>query len=564
MRKQSIKDGLSVRAISGPHVVVLGFDVTAARKKGLLGFAIHRTNHTKDETVWLQGFKTFQATAPNPPPGSLVSTQQHPIQGFSWGDYTVEPNQDYTYEVTAMYGTPRKLTEGPSVSVDISSPDNDQGTHAIFFNRGSTASQAYARQFGNKDPDKMPPAQKAAALAWLSRGLLEAIVAYLQQAEDKTYALRAAVYEFSYVPVLKEFGAAKKRGVDVQIVYDRRPKGPWKATEAAAKQAGITKLLTHPRTKNPGFIAHNKFIVLLENGKPIQVWTGSTNFTEGGIFGQSNVGHIIRDPKVAATYLDYWTRLSKDPEAAPLREANTTATPSPKDQVPAGSITPIFSPRTDLGALEWYARRLGAAQDSGHLTLAFGISSTLGPPLLKKSAVSRYLILETPGTQASQKALFAKVQKVSSNHIAVGTVLEKSTGDHLGDKLHRWLAERLPDVGNVHVKYLHTKYMLLDPLSDDPTVISGSANFSSASTLNNDENMVVVRGNTDVADVFIGEFMRLFHHFYFRDVADRMATAHSESDDVVPYLEPDDSWTAPYFDAKTAQFAERVLFAARK
>ena len=61
-------------------------------------------------------------------------------------------------------------------------------------------------------------------------------------------------------------------------------------------------------------ISHNKFMVLLKDGKPIEVWTGSTNYTEGGIFGQSYVGHIGRDPVLAKEYLAYWTKLSTDPK----------------------------------------------------------------------------------------------------------------------------------------------------------------------------------------------------------------------------------------------------------
>jgi phosphatidylserine/phosphatidylglycerophosphate/cardiolipin synthase-like enzyme len=49
------------------------------------------------------------------------------------------------------------------------------------------------------------------------------------------------------------------------------------------------------------------------------VWTGSTNITEGGIFGHSNVGHAITDPTIAAAYADYWTQLSTDPSTATLR-----------------------------------------------------------------------------------------------------------------------------------------------------------------------------------------------------------------------------------------------------
>jgi phosphatidylserine/phosphatidylglycerophosphate/cardiolipin synthase-like enzyme len=59
--------------------------------------------------------------------------------------------------------------------------------------------------------------------------------------------------------------------------------------------------------------------------------------------------------------------------------------------------------------------------------------------------------------------------------------------------------------------------MLIDPLSDSPIVVAGSANFSEASTIKNDENMVVVKGNTRVADMYLGEFMRLHTHHAFRE-----------------------------------------------
>jgi phosphatidylserine/phosphatidylglycerophosphate/cardiolipin synthase-like enzyme len=47
-------------------------------------------------------------------------------------------------------------------------------------------------------------------------------------------------------------------------------------------------------------------------------------------------------------------------------------------------------------------------------------------------------------------------------------------------------------------------------------VVTGSANFSTASTNKNDENMLVIRGNTRVADIYLGEFMRIYNHLSFR------------------------------------------------
>ncbi len=56
-----------------------------------------------------------------------------------------------------------------------------------------------------------------------------------------------------------------------------------------------------------------------------------------------------------------------------------------------------------------------------------------------------------------------------------------------------------------------------NPLGTNPLVVSGSANFSEASTTDNDENMLIIRGNPRVADIYLGEFMRLYRHFAFRD-----------------------------------------------
>ena len=47
-------------------------------------------------------------------------------------------------------------------------------------------------------------------------------------------------------------------------------------------------------------------MVKLEDGKPVSVWTGGTNISDGGIFGHSNVAHVIENNRVAKTYLKYW------------------------------------------------------------------------------------------------------------------------------------------------------------------------------------------------------------------------------------------------------------------
>lgn len=570
MRKRDSSGGISVHAISGTNVVSLGFDVTEERRANLLGFAVHRIDHGENEQNWLQSFRTFEATLPNPPAGSIVSTDDHPIQAFWWGDYTAKPGHSYTYKVVPKYGTPGIMTDGPSVSVDIETLNEDVGGHAIYFNRGVAGSQAYARKFGNIAPDDIAdPATKAKAFAWLSRGLEEALLKFIGKADGPDYALRAAVYEFNYLPALTAFGEAAKRA-DVKIIYDRRDNGPFLESEAAIAKAGIGALMI-PR-KVGAAISHNKFIVLLHKGTPIEVWTGSTNFTAAGIFGQSNVGHILRDETVAKAYLDYWTRLSADPPIKDFARANSAAIPNPAGPAPSG-VTALFSPRTDRGALEWYGERMGAATQSLGFTAAFGISSTLAPALLEERDFLRFIMVESEGSKTrakptpanpnpkSQFDVFTEIAAVPNNRIAVGTVLDEPDNDAVGGELQHWLEERLTGL-NTHVKYLHTKYMFVDAMTDDPLVISGSANFSDASTRANDENMVIVRGNTDVADIFLGEFKRLFDHFYFRQtVRKQRGGKGGKVADKSFYLSPDDRWTERYFEAGSPKFLERKLFA---
>ena len=105
MRKKEKSGPLSVRAIAGTHVVLLGIDMEEEASRGVLGFAIERIDHTENERYWLRGLRTFEQTDPGVP-GLLVSTLEHPFQSFLWGDYTAKMRHSYTYRIVAMRGNP--------------------------------------------------------------------------------------------------------------------------------------------------------------------------------------------------------------------------------------------------------------------------------------------------------------------------------------------------------------------------------------------------------------------------------------------------------------------------
>ena len=101
------------------------------------------------------------------------------------------------------------------------------------------------------------------------------------------------------------------------------------------------------------------------------------------------------------------------------------------------------------------------------------------------------------------------------------------------------------------MSYIHSKFLLKDPLGSDPIVVTGSANFSDASTNDNDENMLVIRGNQRVADIYFTEFNRLFYHYYFRSVQERTrkmlsAAEKKKQDQKSLFLDETDGWLAAY------------------
>jgi hypothetical protein len=72
MRNKAKKGDLSVQAIAGTHVVLLGMDLPEQKCPGLLGFALRREDHTEGEKYWLSGYKTFKSVEPYPASGSFI------------------------------------------------------------------------------------------------------------------------------------------------------------------------------------------------------------------------------------------------------------------------------------------------------------------------------------------------------------------------------------------------------------------------------------------------------------------------------------------------------------
>jgi phosphatidylserine/phosphatidylglycerophosphate/cardiolipin synthase-like enzyme len=536
MRLTNVNNGLKVQAIAGTYAVLLGFDLPQSDCAGLLGFSIHRTDHTENEAYYLLASKAFKETDPGFPPGMQYSTRDHPIQSFQWADYSSKPGHIYTYTITALKGSPSNLVPHAVTIVPVVSESPQSGMHDVYFNRGVAASQAYVRRFGDISPEDFVP--KAKVYEWLSRGLNEALVDYIRSCTPGRNALRIAAYEFNYKDFLDLIKEVVDSGVDIQIVYDARQDNPKIKNEKAVTNAGLDAIC-FKRTQPKSYISHNKFIVKLLDGQPQSVWTGGTNFSEGGIYGHSNVAHVVEEAAVAQKFLEYWTLLKDDPESTPLKESVEFISPLPIDYPSAGT-TVLFSPRKTLDVIDWYAALGKNAKDGLFMTFAFGMNDTFIDVYQNGLSPLRMALMEKktrpmaagPGREAAEQKI-QELRNMPENVFAIGDFIKTN-------EIDGWVKESLSGL-NSHVRYVHNKFMLINPLTDDPIVVCGSANFSDASTNRNDENMVIVRGNKRVADIYLSEFMRLYSHHAFRE-----SLQWRDEDDPPKALRTDDWWSAYY------------------
>jgi phosphatidylserine/phosphatidylglycerophosphate/cardiolipin synthase-like enzyme len=335
-------------------------------------------------------------------------------------------------------------------------------------------------------------------------------------------------------------------------VYDALPgaSGP-KAKNAAAIAALKISSISTPRTT--GKIMHNKFLVLSRNGKPVAVWTGSTNWTENGLYGHSNLGHVVEDAKVAAAYLAYYDEVRTSPAAADERDwmaQSNPAPPAPWDD----DVEPVFSPRSGLQVLDWYAQLAGSAKRALLMTFAFGMHKSFQRVYEQQDGVLRFALMEKEGNGrglAQGKKDIARIRRLPNVIVAIGNNIVLNSFD-------RWLKERRSLSATNNVRYIHTKYMLVDPLGKSPLVVTGSANFSEASTNANNENMLVVRRNPRIADIYLGEFMRLYSHYAFRETVARNRNQPTWNP---AHLTADDTWQRDYFKPGHPRRLRREYFA---
>lgn len=512
MRKK--KTGfVTVRAISGTYAVFLAMNMDVNDARGLMGFAISRTSLDNNEVIWLRGNKTFEALSL---PSGLedANSHDHPFQSFQWADYTVQPDRHYRYKVIPLYGDPGQLKEKTPTELEIKTEALTDSLHEIHFNRSAIASQAFVRHFAGQSLDQAG----RAAYEWLGRDLVPALLAFIAKANGPGFQLYAAIYEVEVAEsdvwpnILHAFKKVADSGAELHLLCHGVADRTGTMNRKLMNDMGIGNFCTFRANAK---LMHNKFIVLCQHGRPLSVWTGSANLTRSGLFGQLNVGHAIHDPDIATTFLKYWQELFIDPPIDAMRAWMEENNPLPTNT--SGAMHPFFSPHKGRKVFDWWIK-LAESGKPLFMTFPFGIVKGFRQVFDHDDGILRFALLDkytNGGDEHSRTEVKADIERIRRLP-NVGMAL----GNHIFvDWIDGWHKES--EGLGVHVHWIHSKFMLVDPLGEHPLTLTGSANFSLSSVNENDENMVLIRDNQRVADIYFTEFMRLFAHHRFRESVER-------------------------------------------
>lgn len=551
MRKLVKNDGdtFRVKAYAGTNSVLLAFDLDKARKPGFLGFAVEQKESGKP-WQWLLNSLTFPGKKHTLPKWGATPSNLAPIQKFRWADYSIEPGTTCSYRIHLAYSDPQAPGQpvlGEALKVQVKTDDGKPKDHRVHFNRAVAASQSFGRKFS--ELDKLLSEKKtlsiedwpAAPREWLENGLLDSILGFIGRAVDATWALDVAIYEYELKAIVEAVNAAHKRKVNVRVLYHAKA-GDEQTVQNEDSLKSIPKANKRGRVTNKIF--HDKFIVLSKldaagQRVPQTVLCGSTNFTENGVYRQANVVHVADDQDLAAKYLELFNVVWDKPTDVPATRKWINAH-NPID--PAGKLFAGFSPRSNKVDLAEFVNIIKAADKDVLFATAFKLPDDILNGLLgaANDSVLRYGIQNT-------------ASRITGFH--ADRTAEFTAPALLTKGLEGWVKEGLRGQrGNLLV---HTKVVVANFTTDHPVIISGSHNLSVPASNGNDENFLIIRGDTDLADRYGLEILRFYEHYRFRYYAKKLKLKEARP------LAVDDSWADDYYKPWHLKESARLRFCGR-
>ena len=284
----------------------------------------------------------------------------------------------------------------------------------------------------------------------------------IERLTTATDQIDTALYHLSAAPIADALIEAHHRGVQVRVVTETDNINETQIERLQA--AGI------PVVDDAGADSymHHKFFVIDER----YVWTGSYNTTYNGAYKNNNNVILIDSVRLAYNFTQEFRELFHQARG---EKPDGAAAVYPEITLSDGTqISTHFSPDNDI--VSSLLHEIGNAQQSIHF-MAFSFT---------------------------QDSLGNAMRKQFKSGVDVrGVFEEKQISQHSEYELMK--AEGLGVVLDSSKSLMHHKVIVIDA----ETVITGSYNFSKNAEERNNENLLIIKDNPEIAATYLAEFDRI-------------------------------------------------------
>ena len=312
---------------------------------------------------------------------------------------------------------------------------------------------------------------------YLQNTFNDTIAAYINRAQTN---VDLCIYNTNDQLIVTSVNNAHARGVQVRYIA-------YEGTANAGLSSLNTAIPVFYRPQAAAGLMHNKFVVIdAESTNGAHVITGSTNFTSNNLFDDPNNMVILQDEALARAFKlefnEMWGSAGSQPNPGLAKYGNMKVDNTPHKFIIGGKAVELyFSPSDGTNG------RIIEAIETTNQSMHFAVLS------FTRDDIRDAIIVVN-----NQFGVFANGMIENIN----------DTGGEYTELLNAGIDVRAT---NTIPDQLHHKYAIIDPNmpSSDPTVVTGSHNWSASAETSNDENTLVIHDHA-VADQFYQEFAKRF------------------------------------------------------
>jgi hypothetical protein len=555
------KDAFFVKAYVGDYKTLLAFNFSDPSKaKNLAGFSIN-CQPPSGSSFYLWNDLKFQ----DPSKHAQIATEKPqssanaPFQKYRWTHVPGSLHQgisppagNYTYTVTPRYfdanHSMMQLDSSLSASVTVPVGPFKKANLSLGFTRGYMQSEAFAHHFG-KNTRLIPAnrqlqfdtnaqagtndAKQAVTYAqiyfWMGSTARQRVFEILNAVvADSSLTLQVFAYDLNEPDIADIFLKLAAEG-RIRIILDNArlhvthtEKGK---TVTPLEVSFVEQFQQHAKNEADlcqgsfARFSHDKIFVVSQNGNPIRVLTGSTNFSVTGLYVNANHVLVFEDPAMAVEYSKVFEQsfsilsAAKTPstKAANAFAATAFATqPYTPQSPPAPKLSITFSPHTSAKAtqiLNGICGRIKEQETAEKGSVIFAVMQLTGSNTPVYQALSDLHATQTVysyGISDSVKGIYL-YQPASRTGVLVS-----------GKPSSVILPPPFDQVPSPPGHEIHDKFVVCGLNGPDPVVYCGSSNLASGGEAANGDNLLEIH-DADVATAFAIEALLLVDHYNFLD-----------------------------------------------